>query len=193
MGLARHVKEFVRDIVNGNYERTHEGIIIRKGVCLDGYFQDAINGVVNPAEHNLVPDAAILAILNTFYGSTAKVAAWYIAPFSGSSSPASSWTAANFASNATEITSTSEGYTESTRQQCTFAAAAAGAVDNYASKAHFTIATASTLVVTGLGLISANTRGGTSGVLGSAIKFAVSRSLANGDDYQAGYQVTLAD
>jgi hypothetical protein len=95
--------------------------------------------------------------------------------------------------NATEITSTTEGYTESTRQQANFGSAAAGAIDNYATKAHFTIATASTLVVTGLGLISNNTRGGTSGVLGSAIKFAVSRSLANGDDYQAGYQVTLAD
>lgn len=193
MSLARHIKEFVRDVVNGNFERTHEGIIIRKGVCLDGWFQDAVNGVQNAPEHNLVPDAAILAILNTFYGATAKVAAWYLAPFAGSNSPAGSWTATNFASNATEITSTTEGYTESTRQQANFGSAASGAIDSYTTKAHFTIATASTLVVTGLGLVSSNTRGGTSGVLGSAIKFAVARSLANGDDYQAGYQVTLAD
>lgn len=190
----KHIKEFVKDVVSGEYESTEEGILFpKKGAVLRGLWTDAINGVEQEPTYNLVPDAAILAILNTFYGATAKVAAWYIAPFSGSASPAANWTAANFSSNATEITSQAEGYSEATRQQANFGSAAAGAIDNYASKAHFTIVTASTLSVTGLGLLSGSTRGGTTGVLANAVKFSNARILGNTDDYQAGFQVTLVD
>lgn len=142
---------------------------------------------------NLVPDEGILHNLNVCYGATAKVAAWYIAPYKGNVSPAANWTAANFASNATEINSDSEGYTESTRQQFVPATAAAGKITNTASRAEFTIECSTTLNIYGAGLLSVATRGGNTGVLGSAVKFDVVRVANDGDVWQCEYEVTALD
>ncbi len=191
--LSRYIKEFAADVVKGRYSKTPEGIILDKGIKLDGFYTHGVNGQNMIVEHNLVPDAAILAILNTFYGARAKDTAFYLAPFSGSASPAAGWTAANFTANATEITSTSEGFSESTRQAAAFATAAAGAVDSYASLASFSIVTASSVDINGLGLLTLNTRGGTTGLLASAIKFGATRTVVNGDTFQAGYKATLTD
>jgi hypothetical protein len=191
--LSRFIKEFAADVQKGRFVRTLSGIILDKGVKLEGLYTHGVNGQDFVQECNLVPDAAILAILNTFYGSRSKDAAFYLAPFTGSSSPAAGWTAANFTANATENTSTSEGYSEVTRQAATFGSAASGEIDSYSSLASFSIVTASTVTFTGLGLLTSNTRGGTSGLLASAIKFGTGRALVNGDTFQAGYKATLTD
>jgi hypothetical protein len=191
--LSRFIPEFIADVAKGRFTKTPSGVILDKGVKLSGLYVHGVNGKDFVVEHNLVPDAAILAILNTFYGSRSKDSAFYLAPFGGSSTPAAGWTAANFTANATEITSTSEGFTETTRQQATFGSAASGEIDSYSSLASFTMATASTVSVTGLGLLTSNVRGGTSGLLASAIKFGTARSFVNADIFQAGYKATLTD
>jgi hypothetical protein len=195
-GLQRFLGEFLADIRKGKFDVSENGILLRGGsVIAQGFYVEGVRG--QPASYrrhkNLIVTEGINHILDVYFGATSKASAFYLAPFSGSATPAASWNASNFASNATEITSTSEGYEETTRQQASFGTAASGAIDNYASKAAFTIATASQLTVKGLGLLTTNTRGGTSGKLVSAVKFSVDRVLNDGDIWEAGYQATLAD
>ncbi len=193
MGIKRFAKEFLRDLLNEKYDTSEGGILLKQGLMVRGFYEHGVNGKDWIREQNLIPDAAILSILNVYFGGTAKISTWYIAPFSGSATPASNWTAANFTSNATEITSTTEGYTETPRQTFTAGSAAAGAIDNYASKAAFTIATATELDINGAGLLSVATRGGTTGVLASAIKFASTRTVQDADVWSCGYQIELTD
>ena len=85
-----------------------------------------------------------------------------------------------------------EGHTSPTRPAWTPPASTATAsIDNMAAVAHLTIATASTLNVTGAALLTNSTRGGTTGALISASKYAATRVFQNGDTYDAGYRVSL--
>ena len=194
--LDRHIPEFRRDIAKERYDIGPEGILLKKSsVLISGLYVEGIKGKPESfrAHRNLIVDEGIAHILNTICGTATKISAWYIAPFSGSASPAANWTAANFASNATEITSTSEGFSETTRQQASFGTASGGVINNYSSKASFTINCTTTLNILGAGLLSVNTRGGTTGTLLSAVKFSSARGLADDDIWQAGYQVSLTD
>ena len=154
-----------------------------------GEFIEGVNGDWR-RHKNLVTDQGIILALNVLLGSVAKLSMWYLAPFAGSTAPAANWTGANFTSNATEIVSGSEGYSEATRRAATFVdASGSDQIDNFAAKAAFTIVTASSLTVTGLGLLSSNTKGGTTGTLLSASKFATARVLQNADVWNAGYRL----
>ena len=135
----------------------------------------------------------ILSILGTVYCNAAQIPSWYLSPYAGNVAPAANWTGANYTANATEITSTVQGYSEATRQLFVHGTPAAGAVDNSASKATFSIVCSGTLNIYGAGLTSSNVRGGTSGVLASAVKFATLRVANNGDPWQCQYVVDLAD
>ena len=95
-----------------------------------------------------------------------------------------------FSSVATEITSTTDGFVETTRQAWTPAAPSSGSITNTASKAELTVAMSSgNLTVYGLGLLSNSTRGSTSGVLVSASRFATARVLSNTDVWSVGYEI----
>lgn len=142
------------------------------------------------ADHNLVVDQGVITMWNVMFGSTSKISTWYLALNGGTGTPVNTWTAANYASNATEITATSpEGYSESVRQTITFAnATSLDQIDNYSSRAVFTIVTASALNIYGAAALSSNVRGGTSGVLYSASKFAQTRVSNNGDALALGFR-----
>ena len=195
-GLQRFAEEFKDDLRKEKFDVSEAGILLKRGsVILSGHYVEGIRGRPNSfrTHKNLVVNEGINLILNTFFGATSKAAAFYLAPFSGASSPSASWTAANFASNASEITSAVEGFSEVTRPQCVFGAGSGQLINNYASKADFTIVTATSLTVKGLGVLTNNTRGGTSGALISAVKFSVDRVLNNADVWKAGYQCSLSD
>lgn len=194
--LSRFSREFMRAALRGKYTRETDGGIILLGAArLHGVYREGIMGRPESflAHDNLIPSAGILHILDVVFGATAKVATWYIAPFSSNTTPAASLTASNFASTQTEITSGSEGYSQSNRVAFVPAAAAAGAISNAASLASFSIVTASTLTIRGAGLLSASAKGATSGVLASCALYATERILNNGDTWQAQYDITLAD
>jgi hypothetical protein len=169
------------------------GGMIAGGIRVDGLYVEGVNGGDWRYHKNLLPDNGILNILDVVFGPTSKSAAHYLAPFSGATAPAAGWTATNFASNSSEITSLSEGFSNVTRPACTFGSAAAGAINNYASKAVFNVVCSTYIDVTGLGLLTVATRGGTTGVLLSAVKFGTARRLNNGDEWSAGYQISLSD
>ena len=91
---------------------------------------------------------------------------------------------------ANEIVSQTEGYTGATRPAWTPTNASANAsIDNFAGAAEMTMATSGSLTVTGAALLTSSQRGGTTGVLVSASKFAVPRTFQDGDLYELGYRL----
>jgi len=184
--IARHAREFRRDIANHKYDVSDEGVLFPKSrVWISGEYED--NYGVTP---NLVPTEGLNHLLMVALSDTAKLNTFYLALYSADYTPVAGITAATFTSTATELTSNSEGYSETVRQTWTPAAAASGSIDNYASKADFTIATASSVTIRGAALLSASAKGATSGVLISIAKFATARVEYNGNLYSLGYRVT---
>lgn len=193
MNISKNFRRAIaRALLGQEYEATRDGVLFPKiGALASGVYEHSVNGLDIRRDKNLLPDAAILSVLDVYFGDAAKISAWYLALYAGAVNPAANWTAANFAANATEIVSGSEGYSQATRPQWTPAAAASGSKHNLALKAVFTIVTASTITVNGAGLLSNNTKGGTAGVLASAARFGAARTLFNGDSFELGYTVSL--
>ncbi|RGD90572.1 MULTISPECIES: hypothetical protein [unclassified Acinetobacter] len=185
-------KEIQQSLHNEQFDLTEEGLYLpRQGIMVKGEYFDRLNDGEWERTPNLVVTEGLAHILNTALGSTAKAAGYYLALFSGATAPAANWTAANFASVASEIVSTTEGYTNATRPEWTPANTTTGSIDNMSATASLTIATTSTLNVTGAALLTNSTRGGTSGVLISATKFSATRTFQSGDVYQVGYRLSL--
>jgi 4-aminobutyrate aminotransferase-like enzyme len=191
--LARHQAEFRRYMRNQQFERTADGGLYfpKAGAIAHGVYEHDVNGQDVRQDKNLLTTEGMNYLLLTGVANTALIAAWYFALYSAAASPTNAWTASNFpVTNATEITSTTEGYTETLRQAFTPTVSGAS-VNNTAAKAAFTIATATALIVNGCGLLSVSTRGSTSGKLLSAARFASQRSLSSGDVFNLGYTLTL--
>jgi hypothetical protein len=162
----------------GHYWEIVNGVLVRTGELVD------VTG-------NAQPTQGVNNMLDTWLGATAKPAGWYVTLYANAINPASGWTASNFASTAGEITSNTEGFTEATRPQFVPNPAASGVIDSVGTEAAFTIITATELLVEGIAILSSNVRGGTGGVLGSAARYTSTRHLNNGDDYRAGFRVTV--
>lgn len=186
-------RDIERELRSGTFDATPDGLLLPKsGIIARGLFTDWVNGEKVGDTPNLVVDQGFVDILNTYFGATSKKAGFYVALYAGAISPAANWTAANFASTASEITSGSEGYSQATRPQWVPAAATTPQIDNYASKAAFTIVTASILNVNGVALLSESTKGSTSGVLDAATRYGSTRQLQNTDAYEVGYRIVFA-
>jgi len=182
-----------RDLDNQVYDETEDGIYFpRHGVMASGEYFDRINGGEWQRTPNLITKEGRIDAINTYIGSKAKPAGFYLALFSGAAAPADNWTAANFATVASEIVSLSEGYTLPTRAQFISTNATVDTfIDNMANVARLTIATASQLNVTGTALLTNSARGGTTGVLVSATKYPAARTFQDGDTYDVGYRFAL--
>lgn len=190
-------KDVARDLSNRKFEFAPEGLYLAtvRGFARGVYADHVIRGgqVIDfGLTDNTVVDQGFVDLLNTMFGATSKKAGFYTALFAGAVTPATNWTASGFAATASEITSNSEGYTQSTRPQWTPAVATTPQMDNYAAKAAFTIATASVLNVNGAAILSDSGKGSTAGVLISAARYANTRQLQNGDNYEVGYRISFA-
>lgn len=184
--------ELAADLARERFDITDDGIYFpRQSILAAGEYFDRINGGEWVRTPNLLPTEGLAHLLNVALGSTAKPAGYFLALFSGAASPAANWTAASFAAAASEIVSLTEGYTSATRPAWTPANTATGTIDNLGAVASVTIATASQLNVTGAAMLTTNSRGGTTGALVSATKYAAARVFQNGDTYDIGYRVSL--
>jgi hypothetical protein len=193
--LTRFAREFKRYMVNGQYEVTDNGGILlpKAGITLAGLLEHNVNGLDTRYDRNIVPTEGLNHILDVTLHGTAGVSPWYLALFSGAVTPGSTLTAATVAAALTEITSGTDGYSESTRVEFNEAAAAAGVTTNAANKAAFTIVMSSgNLTVNGCFMASASAKGATTGTMYSASRFASARSLANGDIFNLGYTINAA-
>lgn len=186
-------QELAADIAAERFDVTTNGIYFpRQGVLANGEYFGRVNGGAWSKEgDNLIPTEGLAHILNVSLGTTAKPAGLYLALFSGATAPAANWGAASFAAVASEIVSQTEGYTAATRPVWTPVNTNTGSIDNLASVASLTIATASQLNVTGAALLTNSTRGGTTGALVSASLYAAPRVFQNGDIYELGYRINL--
>jgi hypothetical protein len=192
--LTTHARELKGYMDRHQYDVTDQGIVFPKaGLIARGEYHISSPGYEDSVEHNLIPTEGMNHILMVALSNTAKLNSFYLALFSGNYTPVAGLTAANFAASATEIVSGTEGYTEATRPVWTPAAAASGAIDNLASRANFTIATATNITIRGAALLSSNVKGSTTGVIISAARFAVDRIQYNTDVFTMGYRVNLQD
>lgn len=189
----KHQKDIAKFVKNEDFEVTDAGLLIHRSILARGRYTHSVNGADVQVDHNLIPTEGIAYILGAALGATSKITTWYLAVFSGAVNPAASWTAANFAANASEITSTTEGYSNATRPAWTPGAVSAGVIGNLSSKAVFNIACTTSVNISGAALLSTNTRGGTTGTLASASRFASVRQVYNGDAFELGYEVELQD
>ena len=185
--------ELAAAIHHENFDVTAEGIFFPKqGVMASGEYFDRINGGDWERTPNLIVTEGLAHILSVALGATAKPAGYFLALFSGAAAPAANWTAASFAAAASEIVSMTEGYTSPTRPVWTPpASTATNSIDNMAAIASVTMATAGQLNVSGAAMLTNSTRGGTTGALISATKYAAGRVFQNGDTYDIGYRLSL--
>lgn len=190
--LQKHAREFKGYLDTHQYDVTDEGILFPKaGALASGeYFYDS-NGANPESTANLLPTQALNYLLEAGMRGGVAHTQWYLAIFSGAYTPVSGVTAATFTSAATEITSASEGYTETTRRPWTSVAASGGFTDNVADRAAFTIASANEVTIRGAALLSDPIKGGTNGVLLSIARFTNARTESSGNVFNLGYRVRL--
>lgn len=179
--------------VNANDYTTNDdgSITTGKGITAKGEYFDRINGGEWTRTENLIPTEGLAHILNVALGTTPKPASYHLALFSAAAQPQASWTAASFASTASEIVSMTEGYSAATRPTWTPANTSTGSIDNMAAVAKVTMKTASSLTVQGAAMLTTSAKGGTTGALISASKYAAPRVFQDGDTYEIGYRISL--
>ena len=185
--LIKHGGEFARYLANNKFEMTEHGIEFPVAQAeVFGEYQDKYG-----TEKNLLTIQGLNHLLMVALSNSSKLNDFYLALYSGNFTPTGALTAAQFAASAGEIVSASEGYSNATRPQWNPAAADSGAIDNYANKAEFNIATTGSVTIRGAALLSDWTKGSTSGVLISASRFSHERVEYDGNVYQLGYRVRL--
>lgn len=197
--FQRHRTQIAKAIIGGDYRVNKDGLLICGDLAqvAGRYIHQVIPRIGLPGElvvdHNLLVSEGIQNALDILLFTEAKISNWYLALFNGGSAPGAGTNASNVASSLAEITSTTEGYTQTTRPAYVGAASSGGISSNLASMAAFTIITASSVNVVGGFLISDNARGGTAGKLLSAAQFGATRTLFNGETFSLGYQLQLTN
>ena len=185
-------QELAAELRAERFDLTPEGVYFpRQSVLAAGEYFDRVNGGEWARTPNLVVNEGMAHILNVALGATAKPAGYFLALFNGAATPQANWTAAGFAAAAGEIVSMTEGYTSTTRPAWTPGVAATNSIDNMAAVATVTIATTGQINVTGAAMLTSSVRGGTTGVLVSATRYAAERTFQNGDTYDIGYRLSL--
>lgn len=176
----------------GAYQETDEGIYFpQHGITAKGEYFDRINDGEWTRTENLIPTEGLAHILNVALGTTPKPASYHLALFSAAAQPSANWTAASFASTASEVVSMTEGYSSPTRPAWTPTNTNTGSIDNMTSVAKVTMKTASTISIQGAAMLTNSTRGGTTGALISASKYATPRVFQDSDTYEIGYRISL--
>ena len=179
-------------IAVNDYTNNEDGSITTgQGITAKGEYYDRINGGEWTRTENLIPTEGLAHILNVALGTTPKPASYHLALFSAAAQPAANWTAASFASTASEIVSMNEGYSSATRPTWTPTNTSTNSIDNMAAVAKVTMKTASSLTVQGAAMLTSSSKGGTTGALISASKYASPRVFQDGDTYEIGYRISL--
>lgn len=191
--LRKHASEFRRYLANNQFEVSDTGSVVfarASAEAAGGYIHD-VNGMDERFDKNLLPDQGLIHMLSVVLNNGTKLPSWYLSLYAANYTPLAALTAASYPATASEITSLTEGYTETTRQLWTPTAPTTPLIDNLANKAAFTIATASSLTVNGAALLSEATRGAVTGVLVSATKFSAARTFYDTDVFNLAYRVQL--
>jgi hypothetical protein len=183
--FGRHRREFARAVANRKFEVTPTGILFPEQKCfVMGSFEHTLNGKDRQVDPNLIPTEGLTHILSVVVAGGTQVNPWYVALFSANVTPQATLTAANFTATQTEFT----GYDETTRVAYVEGTPAAGAVDNDASRAEFTINASATIY--GAALISASAKSATSGSILACAKFSAGRAVVDNDTLEVKYSLS---
>lgn len=148
------------------------------------------DGVVIDAEvvHNLMPVEGINHLLSVGLLGGSQVAQWYVSLYENDYAPQPTDVAATFPALAGESTA----YTSATRVPLLPGTPAGGVSDNATNKAEFEFT--ATKTIRGGAIQSVGTKGGTAGVLLSAVRFASPKQVESGAVLRvtAGLQITSA-
>ena len=186
--------ELMREIMEGGVVRVGRNQIYspRQKRMFHGMFEIKIkhaNGDVEPVEiaDNIVVNEGLNHILDVVLHAATQITTWYVGIFEGNYTPVSTDVGTNIATNSTESTA----YTEGTRQEYVEAAPSSQSITNSASPATFSINATKTIY--GAFLISNSTKGGATGTLLAAARFATSRAVVSSDQILVTYTITAAD
>lgn len=172
------------------YAKTDGGVFLPASIKVSGHYEGQIlrdNKVIDEfGSPNLVVNEGLNSILNVYFGGSTQISTWYLGIFEGNYTPVASVTAATIASAATETTA----YNSATRPEYTEAAAASQSITNSANRASFVFNATKTIY--GAFLISNSTKGGTTGTLFSASRFATAKSVESGDELLLTYTFTVS-
>lgn len=139
------------------------------------YLVELVSGgkvVASERVHNIMPIEALNHAVSVITKQGTQAAAWYIGLFEGNYNPVPGDTAATFPTSAVECMT----YAPATRPPLTLGAVAGGAVDNTASRAEFTFTANKTIY--GAFIVPSATKGGVTGPLLSAVRFATPMVVA---------------
>lgn len=186
-------QDLVRALASRKYELTGDGVAFPTlNVEVVGEYFHSVNGGPVTVDKNILTTEFLNYLLMCGLHTLPKVNDWYLTLFAGNVTPATNWKAETFTSAASEIVSSTEGYTQANRVKFNATATNSNQVDNLVGgRAQFTIVTASQLVVRGAALLSDQLKGSTQGLLASASRFTRERTLLDGDTFDLGYRVTL--
>ena len=136
------------------------------------------NGKIIDTEHvkNLLPIEGLNYLIAAGLTGGTTYGTWYMGLFRGSYMPVPGDTMSAFPAAATEMTD----YALPTRPAITFGAVANGAVDNQDARSEFA-GTVNGRIVQGGFIASAPAKGGTTGILISAVRFPSPKTLGVGD------------
>lgn len=135
------------------------------------------------SEHNIVVNTGLNYVLDSSLSNATVSANHYIGLFSNNYTPIAT-------TLITDLTEVNAKYNETTRPAWVEAGAASQSITNTASPAAFTFNTSETLY--GAFLISNSTKGGTTGTLVAASKFAASRAMLASDVLNVIYTLTVS-
>lgn len=187
--LMNHRGEFARAIANKKYDFTDAGILFpQQHVLVAGVFDTEHRRGGDLIGHdmsaNIIPTEGLSHILSVLVAAGTQVTTWYTALFEANVTPAATLTAATFTATTTECIA----YDETTRVAYVEGAVSAGAVDNSASRAVFTMNATKTIY--GGALLSASAKSATSGTLLAAAKFSASRAVVAADELAVKYSLS---
>lgn len=194
--LKKNAREIAKHLRNGKFEATPGGILIDAGgmnALCNGVFTDTLyrDGKADTGiSNNRVVNEGLIHILNTIFAGGAQVTQWYIGLFSGNVNPQADWKASTIVATATELT----GYAPSQRPAYTVTAATTPSIGNASAEASFEFDANGPYTARGAFLISASAKGGGTGVLMAATRFAADRTgLTSPDLLGVRYTVTAQD
>lgn len=183
------MSEFARALRNFRYERTPNGIFFpQQKAAFGGVFSTQEEGGLWVPAQNTVTLEYLDQILSDWFNSGSPPTGFYIAPFLNNTAPTSALKASTFANTQGEYT----GYTQTTRVQwVSNGASASQKVSNSNAPAEFTIG-AQAANINGAGLLTAPTKGATTGVLVAAAQFGTPNSLNPGSTLKIKYELSGA-
>jgi hypothetical protein len=179
-------RQIARALECHKYEFTDDARILLPAhkLAMGGVFTCDVNGGDATVSPNMVVNEGLVDLLKVYFQGSAQQTGFYLAPFSGNVAPVATLTAAAFTATQTELTA----YSQSARVPWVKPGAAitTPSIDNTASPGAFSI-NADAQTVWGFGMLTAQAKSATTGVLVAAAQFTTSKSVNNGDSLNVSY------